>query len=247
MDITQFEPGTRLALVTGAGHRLGKEIALKLASMGYAVAIHYHASNQLAAQTLETIQNNGKKAFAFQANLTDSSQIEDLFKWIDETHIPLHVLVNSASVMIKGGLNDFSVDDWDLTMDLNLRAVWQCSRLAGIRMQAEGGSIINISDSGAGKLWTGYPAYSISKVGVEILTRFMAKTLAPKIRVNAIAPGLILPPQDFPPEAWEKLVNKLPLKKAGQPEYICETIGFLLGNEYITGQTFVIDGGYQLV
>jgi NAD(P)-dependent dehydrogenase (short-subunit alcohol dehydrogenase family) len=241
----QFEPGSRLALVTGAGRRLGREMALKLARLGYAVAIHYHSSGHGAEQTRAQIQAEGGKAFTLQADLADPQQIERLFTQTDALNLPLHVLVNSASVMLKGGLEGFPLEGWNQTMDLNLRAVWLCSKLASARMPA-GGVIINISDSGAGRLWSAYPAYSISKAGVELLTRLLAKTCAPHIRVNAIAPGLILPSQDMPEETWDKLVDKLPLKRPGSPAELCAALEFLLNSEYITGQTLVVDGGYQL-
>ncbi len=243
---TPFSPGSQLALVTGSGHRLGKEIALRLARLGYAVAVHYHGSAEEAAHTQREIEQLGVKAFLFQADLTDPHQIENLFKQIDQTGLPLSVLVNSASVMLKGGLDDFDIADWDLTMNLNLRAVWQCGILAFRRMQ-NGGSIINISDSGAGRMWTGYAAYSISKAGVDVLTRLMARTCAPAVRVNAVAPGLILPPSDFSSETWDKLVNRLPLKRPGEPRFVCDAIEYLLSGEYITGEIITVDGGYQLV
>ncbi|MEM5774057.1 MAG: SDR family oxidoreductase, partial [Anaerolineaceae bacterium] len=192
-----FEPGSRMALVTGSGRRLGREIALRLARLGYAIAIHYHASDEDAAQTRREIQEHGGTAHLFQADLTDPRQIDTLFEQIDQVELPLSVLVNSASVMLKGGLDGFDTTAWDITMNLNLRAVWRCGQMAFQRMQG-GGSIINISDSGAGRMWTGYAAYSISKAGLDVLTRLMAKTYAPAVRVNAVAPGLILPPDDFP-------------------------------------------------
>jgi len=114
-------------------------------------------------------------------------------------------------------------------------------------MQPEGGLIVNISDSGAAKTWTGYPAYEVSKAGLEMLTRLLARSLAPSIRVNAIAPGLILPPPDFPQAEWERLVLRLPLKKPGSPEAVIHALLFLIDNQYVTGETLVVDGGYQLI
>ncbi len=236
-----------LALITGAAHRLGRSIARYLAEMGYAVAIHFNDAEEEAQKTVREIQSSGSPAFCIQADLTQENQIEEMFAKIDPSHYSLKVLVNSAAVMLHTDIHEMSVAEWDLTMDLNLRAVWLCSRRAFDLMQPDGGCIINISDSGAGRLWTGYPAYTISKAGVDLLTRLMAKSYAPNIRVNAISPGLIMPPDDFSQSEWERLVQRLPLNTAGSPHWVCDAIGFILRNEYITGQMIAIDGGYQLV
>jgi NAD(P)-dependent dehydrogenase (short-subunit alcohol dehydrogenase family) len=135
--------------------------------------------------------------------------------------------------------------EWDATLNLNLRAPWLCAREAA-RIMPPGSCIINISDAGTSKVWTGYPAYAVSKAGLETLTRLLAKMLAPGIRVNAVAPGLILPAPDVPPEQWQRLVQKLPLKREGRVENLVQAVAFLLDNEYITGQIIAVDGGYQL-
>ena len=111
----------------------------------------------------------------------------------------------------------------------------------------DGGLIVNISDVGAHKTWTGYPAYAVSKSGVETLTRLLAKAYAPSIRVNAIAPGLVLPPEGFPPGKWEELVGRLPLKRPASLDEVASALTFLLDNPSITGQTVVLDGGYSLL
>jgi len=110
-----------------------------------------------------------------------------------------------------------------------------------------GGLIINISDVGASKTWSGFPTYVISKAGVESLTRLLAKSLAPNIRVNAIAPGFVYPSKTLPEGEWKKLLARVPLRRAARPEEITGVIEFLLKNEYITGQTIVVDGGYSLI
>ncbi|MCJ7624745.1 MAG: SDR family oxidoreductase [Anaerolineaceae bacterium] len=237
-----------LALVTGAGHRLGREIALDLADLGYAVGIHYHKSSKQAKLTKEEISSRGVPAFLFSYDLTDPKQISKLFKEVEALSNPLHVLVNSAAVMPRCNIMDLETESWDFTMNLNLRAPWICSKYAAKLMIKEGkGIIINVSDTGAGRAWTGYPAYSISKAGLDVLTRLSARSLAPEIRVNAIAPGLIMRSEDMPVSDWQKLIDRLPLQQSGSPEYITQAIRFLIQNDYITGETLVIDGGYQLL
>jgi len=110
-----------------------------------------------------------------------------------------------------------------------------------------GSLIVNITDIGAHKLWTGYPAYVISKSALETLTRLLAKEYAPRIRVNAIAPGLVLPPDEIAPDEWEKLIQRLPLKRPAAPADIASALEFLLRNQSITGHTLVVDGGYSLL
>jgi NAD(P)-dependent dehydrogenase (short-subunit alcohol dehydrogenase family) len=244
MSVTEPRP---LAVVTGAAHRIGKAIAVGLAHAGYAVGMHYFQSSAAALQTEAELSSLGVPVIPLQADLTDESQIAAVFAAVRDQHYPLKVLVNSAGIMPKGDLRTLEAVDWDTTLSLNLRAPWLCARYAAALMEKEGGSIINMSDAGVERTWTGYPAYSISKSGIEMLTRLLARTLAPKIRVNAIAPGLIMPSNNLPDNEWQRLVNRLPLQQSGSPQDIVQAVLFLLTNQYITGQTLVIDGGYQLI
>ncbi len=158
----------------------------------------------------------------------------------------LSVLVNSAAVMPRGKAQTLPVEDWDAALDLNLRAPFLCAQQASRRM-ARGGLIVNVSDVGAEKAWSRFPSYTVSKAAIESLTRVLARSLAPSIRVNAIAPGLVLPSENVSPEEWEKLIQRLPLKRAASTEEVTSALEFLIKNEYITGQTIVVDGGYSLV
>ncbi len=235
------------ALVTGAARRLGREIALGLAHEGYAIGLHYHHSEDDAQRTAEEIRGAGVSATLFKADLNEPAQIAAMFDEVEQRQGVLDVLVNSAAMMGRGNLRQLSVAGWDSTMALNLRAPWLCSQQAARLMQISGGVIINISDSGVTKTWTGYPAYLISNAGLEVLTRLLARTLAPTIRVNAVAPGLILPPEGMPAEEWQRLLDRLPEKRAGEPNEIVSAVLFLIRNQYLTGQTIVVDGGYQLI
>jgi len=236
-----------LALVTGAARRLGREIALCLAQEGYAIGLHYHSSEDSAQETAAEIRSLGVPVQLFRADLTRADEIQALFKQVANQPHLLQVLVNSAAVMPKGSLRDLRPAQWDDTMALNLRAPFLCSQQAGRLMEHTGGVIINISDSGARKTWTSFPDYVVSKAGLEVLTRLLARTYAPKIRVNAVAPGLILSPDGIPEESWHHLVDRVPARKAGTPKDIAETVLFLIRNNYITGQTIVVDGGNQLI
>jgi NAD(P)-dependent dehydrogenase (short-subunit alcohol dehydrogenase family) len=237
-----------LALVTGGAQRLGKAFALTLARMGYSIALHYHSSGEQAEKTKSEIEALGVQVHLFQADLTQPDQIKSLFAALESDFRPstFNLLVNSASVMPVGNPRDFELPDWDSALDLNLRAPFLLAQQAAKHMTA-GGLIVNISDIGAQKAWSRYLSYSVSKAGLESLTKLLARSLAPTIRVNSIAPGLVLPSNVVTPEQWDKLVQKLPLKRAATPDEITSALEFLIKNEYITGQTIVVDGGYSLV
>lgn len=236
-----------LALVTGAAHRIGRVVALELARQGFAIGLHYFHSEEAARKTAADLAETGAPAYLLPADLADPLQVSDLFARVAGLPHPLHVLVNSAAVMPRGDLRSLPVEQWDATLDLNLRAPWLCARAAATLMERSGGVIINITDSGAGKSWTGYPAYVVSKAGLEALTRLLARALAPAVRVNAVAPGLILPSADLPAEQWQRLVDRLPLQAAGEPADVARAVLFFIQNPYITGQVLAVDGGYQLV
>jgi pteridine reductase len=235
-----------LAIVTGAAHRLGRFFALTLARMGYAILLHYHQSAEAAAATADEIRILDVPVYPVEADLTDLAQLQSLFTILDSIHPRLKVLINSAATMMRASLRTISADDWNATFDLNLRAPLLLTQGVAARM-TEGGLVINVTDAGTEKAWTGFPAYLTSKYGLEALTRLQAKAYAPAIRVNAIAPGLVLPPVDFASEEWIKLVNRLPLKHPASLDEIALALEFLLKNESITGQTIVIDGGYSLL
>jgi pteridine reductase len=148
--------------------------------------------------------------------------------------------------MQRSNIDSLSLDDWDETFALNLRAPFALSKALSKKM-TQGGLIVNVTDIGAQKTWSGYPAYTVSKSALESLTRVLARALAPKIRVNAIAPGLILHSDVVSTEQWDKLVNRLPLKRAARLDEVTSALEFLIKNEYITGQTIVVDGGYSLI
>jgi NAD(P)-dependent dehydrogenase (short-subunit alcohol dehydrogenase family) len=242
-----------LAVVTGGAHRLGRAFALTLAYQGYAVLVHYHRSSQLANKTVAEIKSFGVPAFSIQADLTRLEHIEALFELVDslvsqpEAQLErLAILVNSAAVMPRGNAQILPVEDWEAALDLNLRAPFLCAQQAARRM-SRGGLIVNVSDIGARKAWSGFPSYTVSKAALESLTKLLARSFAPTIRVNTIAPGLVLPSANVTPEEWEKLIQRLPLKRAATTEEVASALEFLIKNEYITGQTIVVDGGYSLV
>lgn len=235
-----------LALITGSARRLGKAFALSLARMGYAIALHHRGSVDEADRTAQEIRALGVDCLPIRADLTAADKIDFLFSMVDEMKAPLRVVVNSAALMTVGNLREMELRDWDSALDLNLRAPFLIAQQAAKRM-ADGGLIVNVSDVGANKAWTRYPSYTVSKAGLESLTKLLARSLAPRIRVNAIAPGLVLQSDVVTDEAWQSLLERLPLKRAATLEEITSTLEFLIKNEYITGQTITVDGDYSLI
>ena len=234
--------GRQLALVTGAAHRLGKAFALTLARNGYDILLHYHSAENEARQTQAEIESLGRSVIPSQADLTDPAQISSLLSGVES----LNVLVNSAAFMPSGNTESLSIENWDASLDLNLRAPFLLAQESAKKM-TEGGLIVNITDVGAQKAWSRYPSYTVSKAALESLTKILARALAPKIRVNAIAPGFVLQSEIVSAEEWERLINRIPLKRPARGEEIASALEFLLKNEYITGQTIVVDGGYSLI
>ena len=231
-----------LALVTGAAHRLGKSFALTLARLGYDIILHYHSSSESALQTKLEIESLSRSVTLAQADLTNPSGIDSLLS----TFHSIDALVNSAAFMPSGNVDALTLENWDTALDLNLRAPFLIAQECAKKM-TDGGLIVNISDMGAQKAWSRYPSYTVSKAALESLTKILARALAPKIRVNAIAPGFVLQSDIVSAEEWERLIGRIPLKRPARTEEITSALEFLLHNQYVTGQTIVVDGGYSLI
>ena len=231
-----------VALVTGAAHRLGKAFALTLAGAGYDILLHYHSSSDEALQTKAEIESLSRNVTLAQSDLTNPSEINSLLSKIES----LDVLVNSAAFMPSGNVDSLSIENWDTSLDLNLRAPFLLAQECAIKM-THGGLIVNITDVGAQKAWSRYPSYTVSKAALESLTKILARAFAPKIRVNAIAPGFILQSDIVLAEEWERLTGRIPLNRPGRSEEVTSALEFLLQNQYVTGQTIVVDGGYSLI
>jgi len=236
-----------MVLVTGAAHRIGRVIAVALAKAGYSVGLHFHTSETEARQTAVEIEKLEVPVHILQADLRDPRQIQYLFQKISTLPVELVGLVNSAALMPISRLDQTQVELWDDIFALNLRAAWLCSQQAARLILPRNGWIINITDTGAHKTWTKYAIYNLSKSALQDLTRLLARTYAPQIRVNAIAPGLILRNPVMPEDEWQHLQSRLPLHVSGQPEDIAQAINFLIQQPAITGQTITIDGGYHIL
>jgi pteridine reductase len=235
----------RVALVTGAAKRLGHAVALRLAEEGADLVVHYNSSAKEAQEAVAQFEKLGRRAVAKQAGLTSVADIRRLFDEVGKEFGRLDILVNSAANFLPGSIISTTEEVWDASVDTNLKAPYFCAQAAAPLLRRAKGAIINFADAGGLLGWPGYIPHSISKAGVVMLTRVLAKALAPEVRVNAIAPGTITMPGD-PPE-WEADFIKLaPLRRTGTPCDIADAVSYLLRAEFLTGHTLVLDGGRSL-
>ena len=239
------EPGAndaRVALVSGAAKRLGRAVALRLATDGADLVIHYRKSQKEAQETVAEVKKLGRRAFAVSADLTNVSEIKELFAQTDEYFGRLDILVNSAANFIETPFASITESDWDRALDSNLKSYFFCAQAAAPALKSSQGVIINFADIGGILGWPGFIPHSISKAGVLMLTRALAKELAPQVRVNAIAPGTITMPGD-PPEWQQDFIKRAPLHRTGTSSDIADAVLFLVNAKFITGHTLIVDGG----
>ena len=236
----------RVALVTGAGKRLGRAVALRLAAEGADVAVHYGRSEAEARAVVGEIEAMGRRSAAFSAELTDVPAIQKLVHDVAGHFGRLDILINSAANFLEAKFGATTEAAWDSSLDTNLKAPFFCAQAAAPYLAASGeGVIINFADVGGLMGWREFLPHSISKTGIVLMTRVLAKELAPKVRVNAIAPGTITMPGD-PPE-WEKdFIRQAPLKKSGRPDDVADAVMYLIGAGFVTGHVLVLDGGRTL-
>jgi len=237
----------RVALVTGAGRRLGRAMARALAGRGMTVAVHHHASAEGAAELRDEIVAGGGKAACFAADLTDAAAAAELPRRVAAELGGLDVLVNSAAVMHRLSFEDTTPAQYDAVLDLNLRSVFFVTQGAAPALRAAHGKVVNLADLSGLEPWPGFAAHSVSKAGVVMLTRVLARALAPDVTVNAIAPGPVLVPEEYDAEERDRLARTTPLRRLGAPEDATAALLYLLeGGDYVTGDVLVVDGGRLL-
>jgi|SRR3989338_4140622 len=234
----------KVALVTGGAKRIGEAVCRALARCGYSVALHYSTSGAAAAQTAMRISRDGGVCATFACNLADAHATEDLLPAVLEEFDRLDVLVNSASIFEKSTLAESSLDVWDRHFTVNLKAPYILMR--AFARYVKQGSIINILDTHVVRNKTVHAAYLLSKKALFELTKMAAIEFAPRIRVNAVAPGLILPPGSEKTNYLDRLVKQVPLRRKGNVAHIAHAVLFLLENDYVTGQVIYEDGGVHL-
>lgn len=234
--------GERVALVTGGARRLGAALSRALARRGYRVAIHHRQSFAEAEALVREIEGGGGSAQAFVADLTRPEAPAALVHDVAATCGRLDVIVNSAANMRRTPVGSVTVEQWDEIFSLNLRAPFFAAQAAAAVM-GEGGVIVNIADLAAFETWGGYIPHGMSKAAVVQMTRALARALAPAIRVNAIAPGVVLLPEGWEDASAERLASTTPLRRLGGPDDVVHALEYFLDATYVTGEVLVVDGG----
>jgi pteridine reductase len=235
----------RIALVTGAAHRVGKVIALELAREGADVVVHYGGSADAARQTAREIEDMGRRVMLHQADMGNWDAATGLGQRALDRFGQVDILINSASSFVPNGLLDTTEADFDEAFDVNIKGPFALSRIIGQAMfTGAGGNIVNIVDESAFYPWRGHAAHGLSKAALLALTRAQTLDLGPKVRVNAICPGPILKPPDYSEERWQSLRQGNPLRELGSAEQVAEIVMFLLtGPQFINGDCIMLDGG----
>jgi len=235
-----------VALVTGAAVRVGRAIALGLADAGYDIVVNYHFSEGPAREVADLVEARGRDALIVQGDVSNPDDVTHLGEAVRSRFGRLDLLVNSASSFHSTSLLDIDSDEWDRVMEVNLKGPHLVVRECADLLRTARGAVVNIADHMGLEPWVRYAHHSVSKAALVHLTRIQAKALAPEVRVNAIAPGLVLAPEGLSAEELASEVDLTALKVAGSPDDVIGTVLFLASSAYITGQLIVVDGGRTL-
>jgi pteridine reductase len=238
----------KVALVTGGAVRVGLEIARALADAGADVAIGYRRSAAEARAAVRDLEARGVRAAALRADVARPREARALVVGAVRRLGRLDILVNNAAVFFRTPVLTTTIVQFDQLLAVNLRAPFFLSQAAARAMGRRGGRIINIADVGAVRAWAGYVPYGISKAGVLMLTRGLAAALAPRIQVNAVAPGVVLLPEGFPRVSGRRLTARIPMGRHGRPADVAQAVRFFATcSDYITGQVLFVDGGMSVL
>ena len=234
-------------LITGAGARVGKALALGLAQTGHAIAVHYNTSDTGARDVVTQIEQAGGRAAMVQADLADESQVETLILQTAEALGPVTALINNASLFERDEALTVTRESWDAHLTINLRAPLVLTQaLARQRPDGTDGVVINLIDQRVWRLTPHFTSYTISKAGLWTLTKTLAQALAPHIRVNAIAPGPTLKSSRQSTETFQQQVDAVPLQRGPALSEFVRAAHFILETPSYTGQMIALDGGQHL-
>jgi NAD(P)-dependent dehydrogenase (short-subunit alcohol dehydrogenase family) len=235
----------QVALVTGGARRIGRSIALRLADEGADVVVNYRNSQAEAESLAGEIRASGRRAATIQADVSHSGEVQNLFGAIEREFGRLDILVNNAGEFFPAKFEDLTEQQWDGIMNVNLKSHFLCAQAAARLIKRGGkGSVVNISSLGGLLPWPAYTHYCVSKAGVIMLTRCLARALAPEIRVNSVAPGTIQFPGETPDEEY---IRRVPLHRTGTGSEIADAVVYFVNADFVTGQIMAVDGGRTLV
>lgn len=234
----------KTALITGGAHRVGKAMTLTLAERGYDVVINYHSSEEAARATAAEAQTKGVKAMTWAADVSDHAAVQAMCSAVHERFGSVDVLVNSASLFDKMPFPTDDITTWQRVTRISIDGAFFVSNALAPGMLEQGeGVIINIVDLSAWIPWPKFAAHAVGKAGLLALTRQMALELAPVVRVNAIAPGPVLPPPNADVEKMKATAARTLLERWGSPQDVTRALGYLLEADYVTGDVLTVDGG----
>ncbi len=238
----------QVALITGAGRRLGATIARSLHAHGARVVIHYHRSHRQARELQEALNAlRPESAVLIQCDLLQQSKHSALVRQAADVWGRLDILINNASTFYPTPVGSIDENDWDNLLGSNLKAPLFLSQAAAPWLRSKKGNIVNLVDIHADRPLKEHSVYCIAKAGLVMLTRSLARELGPDIRVNAVAPGAILWPEELDDVTRQRIISRTALKRQGDPEDIARSILFLLRDgHYISGQVITVDGGRTL-
>lgn len=240
-------PERRAILITGAAARIGRTLAIGLGADGWAVAVHYNGSAESADTVVAEIRDAGGRAAAVPADLSNAADTASLVRRAADLVGPLGALVNNASVFHYDDVASMDVETWDLHQAVNLRAPVQLVKAFSEQLPDPArGAVVNIVDQRVWNLTPHFLSYTASKAGLWAMTRTLALSLAPRIRVNAVGPGPTLPSIHQTEAEFEAQYRSVPLQRATSPDEICDAVRFLLAAEAVTGQMIALDGGEHL-
>jgi pteridine reductase len=236
-----------VAVVTGGGRRLGRSIALALAQAGCHLAITYRRSADEAHDTAATVRSAGVQAIALQANLAQAADVEAILQSTLAAFARLDILIANAGSFRRTPIATVAEADWDEMIADNLRTAFLCAHRFGLHMLTHGGgTIVTLADVAGVRPWADYLPYSIAKACVIALTQALAEELAPPVRVNAIAPGPVLFPEQHDSALRRRESARTLLRREGQPSNIADAVLSLVRNDYVTGAVLPVDGGRLL-
>jgi NAD(P)-dependent dehydrogenase (short-subunit alcohol dehydrogenase family) len=241
-----MELAGRVGLVTGGAVRVGRAISLALAEEGMRVVVHYNSSSDEADALVAEIRRGGGEAAAVGADLARGGEVERLAREAVAAFGGIDVLVNNASVFPAERLEETDEALWDHTLAVNLKAPFFLIRHLAPTLRERRGQVVNMCDLAGLQAWGAYAAHAVSKAGIAHLTRVAARSLAPEVRVNAIAPGTVLPPESFGEDEVRRLAERTPLQRNGSPEDVVRALRYLLHADFVTGEILVVDGGVRL-
>jgi pteridine reductase len=237
----------KVALVTGGARRVGRVLSTALANAGAAVVVNYHSSSDEADSLLAELHAAGQRATAFQADVSQKSDVDALIAHAQQEFGRLDVVINNASLFQSAPFLQITEQMWDRVLGVNLKGPFLISQAAAPLLEQSHGCIINIADLSALQAWPSYAHHSVSKAGLVHLTKVLARALGPAVRVNAIAPGTVLPPEGYEGVAGDGTPDRRVVAPRGTPDDVVRALFYLLESNFVTGQVVVVDGGRMLL